>query len=86
MKRFKVSKQDQLSVIFSNIFRCTWQGNSCDTENYFNVTVTDLGVCYTFNGDLPTLTVTEPGILPRCAFFSNRKIFKFTKESNIVPP
>ena len=43
--------------------RCTWHGNPCDKETDFVTTLTDLGVCYTFNMKEPALEVTEPGLV-----------------------
>ena len=43
------------------VSRCTWQNNPCNLGGDFNTTVTDLGVCYTFNGMKPALSVSEPG-------------------------
>ena len=49
--------------------RCTWQGKKCDVDISFDTTLTDLGVCYTFNNNIndgsngggKSLTVTESG-------------------------
>ncbi len=41
--------------------RCTWRGKSCDIETEFKTIYTDLGVCYTFNGQAPARQTKEPG-------------------------
>ncbi len=51
---------------------CTWHGNPCDKETDFVVTITDLGVCYTFNMKEPALEVTEPGSL--CVFLKQHSL------------
>ena len=33
----------------------------CDLDEKFEVKVTNLGVCYTFNGKTPAMKVVEPG-------------------------
>ena len=45
--------------------RCVWQGQECDVDESFKTTLTDLGVCYTFNNyhNGESLTVTEAGEL-----------------------
>ena len=50
------------NVAISDSYSCTWHGNPCDIENDFVLTLTDLGVCYTFNMKEPALHVSEPGI------------------------
>ena len=42
-------------------FRCKWHGKTCNITKDFKTTLTDLGVCYTFNYDHPPLSVKEPG-------------------------
>ena len=42
-------------------FRCQWHGRNCNITKDFKTTLTDLGVCYTFNYDYPPLSVKEPG-------------------------
>ena len=41
--------------------RCKWNGKTCNITKDFKTTLTDLGVCYTFNYDHPPLSVKEPG-------------------------
>ena len=41
--------------------RCTWNGRPCNINQDFKTTITDLGVCYTFNYHRPSLIVREPG-------------------------
>ena len=56
-----------MSIILRNIcitfvpVSCKWLGKSCNTEKDFVTTLTDLGVCYTFNSMEPALTLSEPG-------------------------
>ena len=41
-------------VIMVHVFlcgRCVWNGRACDRNN-FEVTTTDVGVCFTFNSDV----------------------------------
>ena len=42
-------------------FRCKWNDKTCNIIKDFKTTLTDLGVCYTFNYDHPPLSVKEPG-------------------------
>ena len=44
----------------TGIYRCTWSGEECDASD-FEATLTDLGVCYTFNSRTPAATVNESG-------------------------
>ena len=41
--------------------RCTWYGKPCNISEDFETVITDLGVCYTFNGKKPAVQVTQPG-------------------------
>ncbi len=40
--------------------RCEWKGEAC-SMNDFKTSVTDFGICYTFNADYPGLTVNKTG-------------------------
>ena len=46
--------------VLSIRIRCTWSGEPCSPKN-FTQTVTDYGVCYTFNAGQPPLTTSKTG-------------------------
>ena len=52
-------------VVFFLFHSCTWQGKPCNISEDFVTTLTDLGVCYTFNSGLKKaqITVTESGTI-----------------------
>ena len=42
--------QTLLNCLF--IFSCTWLGKKCNVTRDFEMRATDMGICYTFNGDI----------------------------------
>jgi hypothetical protein len=53
-----------VGLLYVQYCRCTWQGQLCDIESNFTTTMTDFGICYTFNGNTDPsrmLNVTKPG-------------------------
>ena len=40
-----------MEELLYNLCRCTWMGEPCDLTTDWKVSFTDMGVCYTFNGD-----------------------------------
>ena len=56
--RENLSRAD--SVPLSDIDRCRWIGGECGVSD-FVTTLTELGVCYTFNSRTPVATVNESG-------------------------
>ena len=46
--------------VLSFLIRCTWSGEPCSSKN-FTQTVTDYGVCYTFNAGQPPITTSKTG-------------------------
>ncbi|XP_070576557.1 acid-sensing ion channel 3-like [Ptychodera flava] len=60
MTAFRLHTSHKLT---DTIFRCTWKGQPCSTDN-FTMILTDLGVCYTFNSGSSgsqSQTVQAPG-------------------------
>ena len=51
------------SPIDELLFSCHWNAETCANKKYFTETQTDLGRCYTFNGNADdVLTTSETGI------------------------
>ena len=50
-----------LNIWHFYVYRCTWQGKPFDQKVPFTTTLTDLGVCFTFNKEDPPLKVYKSG-------------------------
>ena len=50
-------------AIGHNVFfyRCSWRGQECNLTHMFKPVWTDVGLCYTFNGDYQQMYSTETG-------------------------